>query len=139
MTLAFLLVNHIVYRSFGNPSPIVPILEHRFWRCFEIFCEGLYPLDTQSEGLLLWLAFTGVISHTRRKCPYIGTAVSALVNIRKGNQHRELQTFDKVREDVLDKYLWSRPVQEHICVDVWRQLLERESRDNQEEGRETLD
>lgn len=127
LTLAFLLIDLTIFRNYGNISPLVPIVEERFWRCFtNLRGEGLPGIENSAQ-LFTWLAFTGAITQTRRKCPYVKTAVLALLGIRKETGKQSISSFDQISRNVLDLYLWCLPVQKHVCEAIWEEVLESES------------
>lgn len=126
LTLAFLLINHTIFRNYGSISPIVPIIEARFWRCFEVFRQDRLPDNPESEFLFIWLAFTGIITQARCKCRFVKTAVSVLLEISKWKEQQSIQTFEQIRTNVLDRYLWSRTVLQHVYEPIWQEVLDLE-------------
>lgn len=119
LTLALLLLNHSIFRNYGQVSPIIPILESRFWHCFE---KLRHDSRLVSNDLLIWLTFTGVISHVRRPCPFMEDAVKVLAEIRV---EQPRLTFDTVKVLALDKYTWSATVQEHVFRQIWEQVIDK--------------
>lgn len=106
--LAFLLISHVIFRNYGNISPIVPVLETRFWTCFDAMRQEDLDKILGGEFFLLWLAFTGATTGCRLASIFEDVAVKALRELRAGKniQHR-LDSFEQVRVRILDLYLWS--------------------------------
>ncbi len=116
-TLALLLINHTIYRNYGNVTPIMPLLESRFWRCFrQVRNQGVLNVR-ELRDLELWFAFTGTISETRRKCPFLDNAVEVLASERR---KRPYLTYDYIRTRALDPYIWSAAVQDHVFQKLWQ-------------------
>lgn len=120
LTLALLLINHTVFRNYGQIAPSVPLVEARFWACFDKIFSHLLGQEDLTD-LLLWLAFTGTITSLRRECPFVDKAIVVLVTIYSC---QKFAPFDDVRT-TMDMFVWSAPVQEHQFMKLWQQVLDR--------------
>lgn len=118
VVLALILFNQVVLHGDEPIGPAIRAAEHRFWGALEVV-EKSYVPPTISPCLHIWLIMMGLSTCIRGDCAYRASAVDRLrvVRIRAATA-----SWDQVKTDCLDRYVWLRVAQEGTYRRVWTEV-----------------
>lgn len=116
--LALILFNHVVLCNDGAITPSILQVEYRFWQALEeTTAKGL--LQSTASYLYIWMLLTGLTIAIRERSRYRMICVEKLRSVRGS---AGVTSWDQLRTNVLDQFVWLPCTQEETFRGVWLEV-----------------
>ena len=118
--LALFLFNHAILRNDGLITTLLMQVEYRFWTILSTPLRREIIQKTVA-GLRLWLCFTGLSVGVllRRRGEDTQFWSVAIRNLNEVNQRLGCSTWEEVKREVLEEYVWLAGAQEDLYRRAW--------------------
>lgn len=116
--LALILFNHLVLRNDGAITPSILQIEHRFWHSLDA-AEAKGSTLAMLPCLYMWMVITALTVATRTECQYRLLGIGRLRTARIG---AGIHTWEQLRRNVLDDYVWLADAQEETFRRIWTEV-----------------
>lgn len=120
--LATLLCSILVCRNYGSVIPLYHLLSSRLWvsiRLRQVYSST--ACDDLRIKLDIWLVFMSLAVGLDADCPH---AVEALYILQVLVRKLPVQSWEELRDSVLDVYVWSEVAQGNLFQKIWREMQE---------------
>ena len=116
--LALILFNHVVLCDDGTITPSALRIEYQFWQALQA-AEQKGALIKTSPCLYMWMIFTGLTVTIRMESQYRPGGIEKLRAMKSG---AGIHTWDQLKSNVLDDYVWLASSQEETFKRMWLEV-----------------
>lgn len=116
--LSLILFNHIVLRDDGAITPSILQVEHRFWHALDS-AEAKGSTMNMLPCMYMWMVMNSLTVSIRAECQYRNHAIGKL---RTAKISAGIQTWEQLRQNVLDDFVWLPEAQEETFRRVWAEV-----------------
>lgn len=113
--LSLILFNHVVLRNDGAITPSILQIEHRFWHALDS-AEAKGSTMNMLPCMYMWMVMNGLTVSIRAECQYRHHAVGKL---RTARLSAGIITWEQLRQNVLDDFVWLPEAQEETFRRIW--------------------
>lgn len=116
--LALILFNHVVLRNEGAVTPSILQVEHRFWHALDS-AEVKGTTMNILPCMYMWMVLNGLTVSIRAECHYRHHAIGKL---RTARISAGIQTWEQLRQNVLEDFVWLPEAQEETFRQIWAEV-----------------